>query len=81
MKVQRTRSQEKIIRLLQILNRAVSAQDLYIELRRRKQDLGLATVYRSLEVLTPRTNTSKDSVDRGVSLYLSPKRSTLSQLH
>ncbi len=49
MKLQRTRSQERILNLLKTLNRAVSAQDIYIELRNRDQMMGLATVYRSLE--------------------------------
>jgi Fur family ferric uptake transcriptional regulator len=51
MKTQRTRSQERIMTLLQSLKRSISAQDLYIELRNRQQDMGLATVYRSLEAL------------------------------
>lgn len=51
MKLQRTRSQERILNLLKTLNYAVSAQDLYIELRNRDQTMGLATVYRALETL------------------------------
>lgn len=51
MKTQRTRSQKRILTLLQSLKRSISAQDLYIELRNRQQDMGLATVYRSLEAL------------------------------
>jgi Fur family transcriptional regulator, ferric uptake regulator len=51
MKAQRTRSQEKILQLLRQLDRAVSAQELYIELRQQAQPMGLATVYRSLEAL------------------------------
>jgi Fur family ferric uptake transcriptional regulator len=51
MKSQRTRSQERILLLLKSLNRAISAQDIYVELRNRSQTLGLATVYRSLEAL------------------------------
>jgi Fur family transcriptional regulator, ferric uptake regulator len=51
MKAQRTRSQERILTILKSLNRSISAQNLYIELRNRQQDLGLATVYRSLEAL------------------------------
>uniref|UniRef100_B8HYN9 Ferric uptake regulator, Fur family n=1 Tax=Cyanothece sp. (strain PCC 7425 / ATCC 29141) TaxID=395961 RepID=B8HYN9_CYAP4 len=51
MKAQRTRSQEKILQVLLQLNRAISAQDLYIELRQQDQPMGLATVYRSLEAL------------------------------
>ena len=51
MKTQRTRSQKRILTLLQSLKCSISAQDLYIELRNREQDMGLATGYRSLEAL------------------------------
>ena len=51
MKLQRTRSQDRILNLLKTLNRAISAQDLYVELRNRKQSMGLATVYRALDGL------------------------------
>jgi Fur family transcriptional regulator, ferric uptake regulator len=51
MKAQRTRSQERILQLLRQLDRAISAQELYIELRQQAQPMGLATVYRSLEAL------------------------------
>ncbi len=51
MKAQRTRSQDKILRLLKQLNQEISAQELYIELRRINIPLGLATVYRALEAL------------------------------
>ncbi|MDJ0550644.1 MAG: transcriptional repressor, partial [Microcystis sp. M49637_WE12] len=40
MKSQRTRSQERIIHLLKTLNRAVSAQELFVELRQRDQNMG-----------------------------------------
>ncbi|MBO0201245.1 transcriptional repressor, partial [Vibrio alginolyticus] len=51
MKAGRTRSQERIFDLLKSLNRAISAQDIYVELRNRNQNVGLATVYRALEAL------------------------------
>ncbi|HEY9663384.1 MAG TPA: transcriptional repressor, partial [Allocoleopsis sp.] len=51
MKPQRTRSQDRILSLLKSLNRAISAQDIYVELRSRNQGVGLATVYRALEGL------------------------------
>lgn len=47
----RPRSQDTILKLLKILARPISAQDLYIELRERHQPLGLATVYRGLDSL------------------------------
>lgn len=51
MKPQRTPSQERIFKILTALNRAISAQELYVELRQREQNIGLATIYRSLDAL------------------------------
>lgn len=51
MKAERTRSQERILNLLKTINRAISAQDIYVELRNSNQNMGLATVYRALEAL------------------------------
>ncbi len=51
MKAQRTRSQDRILKLLKQLNQEISAQGLYVELRQANLPLGLATVYRSLEAL------------------------------
>ena len=51
MKAQYTRSQAQIIQVLKSLNYAISAQDLYLELKHRDQPLGLATVYRALDAL------------------------------
>jgi Fur family transcriptional regulator, ferric uptake regulator len=51
MKVQRTRSQDRIIQLLKQLDREISAQGLYVALRQANIPLGLATVYRALEAL------------------------------
>ena len=69
MKAQRTRSQERIFRLLQTLNRAISAQELYIELRDRNQNLGLATVYRALEMLKLQGEIQVRTLASGESLY------------
>ena len=69
MKTQRTRSQERIITLLQDLKRSVSAQDLYIELRNRQQDMGLATVYRSLEALKLEGAVQVRTLANGESVY------------
>lgn len=71
MKVQRTRSQERIFKLLTSLKRAISAQDLYIELRKRKQNMGLATVYRSLEALKLQGEVQVRTLSNGESLYSS----------
>jgi Fur family ferric uptake transcriptional regulator len=69
MKAYRTRSQEKIFHLLKILNRPISAQDLFLELRQRQQGIGLATVYRSLEVLKLQGAVQVRTLATGESLY------------
>lgn len=69
MKAQKTRSQEKIFHLLKTLDRSLSAQDLYVELRRRKQTIGLATVYRSLEALKIQGVVQVRTLPSGESLY------------
>ncbi|NEP78175.1 MAG: transcriptional repressor [Okeania sp. SIO3B3] len=51
MKSNRTRSQERILKLLKIQKRSLSAQDIYSTLRGCDQPLGLSTVYRSLDAL------------------------------
>src|ERR687885_214253 len=71
MKGQRTRSQEQILNLLKNLNRAVSAQDIYVELRNRHQSMGLATVYRSLEALKLEGVVQARTLASGESLYSS----------
>ena len=74
MKIQRTRSQEKIIQVLQSLKRAISAQDLYIEMRNRDQNIGLATVYRSLEALKLQGELQVRKLSNGESVYSSVQR-------
>ncbi|MGB5634725.1 MAG: transcriptional repressor [Waterburya sp.] len=69
MKTQRTRSQERIMTVLQNLKRSISAQDLYIELRSREQDMGLATVYRSLEALKLQGEVQVRTLANGESVY------------
>ncbi|ACK68066.1 ferric uptake regulator, Fur family [Rippkaea orientalis PCC 8801] len=69
MKGQRTRSQERIVRLLKSLNHAVSAQDLYLELKTRDQALGLATVYRSLEALKLEGTVQARTLTNGEAVY------------
>ncbi|PSO97090.1 MAG: transcriptional repressor, partial [Cyanobacteria bacterium QS_9_48_30] len=51
MSAPKTDSQQQILALLKQLNREISAQELYVELRRRSQSLGLATIYRALKAL------------------------------
>lgn len=69
MKTQRTRSQERIMTVLQSLQGSISAQDLYIELRSREQDMGLATVYRSLEALKIQGEVQVRTLANGESVY------------
>lgn len=69
MKSQRTRSQERILTLLKALSRAVSAQEIYIELRNRSESMGLATVYRSLEALKLEGVVQVRTLANGESLY------------
>ncbi|RMF21383.1 MAG: transcriptional repressor [Cyanobacteria bacterium J083] len=69
MKSNLTRSQAKIFEVLQGLNSAISAQDLYIELKRRKQNMGLATVYRGLEALKLQGEVQVRTLPNGESLY------------
>ena len=74
MKAQRTRSQQKVIEVLQDLKKAISAQELYIELRNRKQNMGLATVYRSLEALKLQGQLQVRLLPNGESVYSSVAR-------
>jgi Fur family transcriptional regulator, ferric uptake regulator len=69
MKSQRTRNQTKILHLLKHLNRAISAQDLYVELRHQGPSMGLATVYRSLEALKLAGAVQVRTLANGESLY------------
>lgn len=74
MKLQRTRSQERILNLLKTLNRALSAQNIYMELRNRDQTIGLATVYRSLDALKLEGLVQVRTLATGESLYSSVLR-------
>lgn len=68
MKTERTRSQERILKLLKTLNRAISAQNIYIELR-KSQNIGLATIYRALEALKLEGVVQVRTLASGESLY------------
>ena len=70
-KAGRTRSQDRILNLLKSLNRAISAQDIYVELRNRNQTIGLATVYRALEALKLEGVVQVRTLASGESLYSS----------
>ncbi|MCG8362294.1 MAG: transcriptional repressor [Pseudanabaenales cyanobacterium] len=69
MKARLTRSQEQILKVLKKLNRAISAQDLYVDLRKQNQSMGLATVYRSLEALKLEGVIQVRTLIKGESLY------------
>ncbi|AUT01390.1 MULTISPECIES: Fur family transcriptional regulator [unclassified Nostoc] len=69
MRAIRTRSQEKILTLLQSMKQGISAQDIYVELRNRNQSMGLATVYRSLEALKLEGLVQVRTLANGEALY------------
>jgi Fur family transcriptional regulator, ferric uptake regulator len=71
MKVALTRSQDRILQLLKHLQRALSAQDIYVELRNRSQSVGLATVYRALDALKLAGVVQVRTLASGESLYSS----------
>ncbi|MEN9215685.1 MAG: Fur family transcriptional regulator [Gloeomargarita sp. HHBFW_bins_162] len=48
---QLTPNQQRILELLQSQSQALSAQAIYLRLKQQHQGVGLATVYRALEVL------------------------------
>ena len=65
----RTRSQERILNLLKTIKQGISAQDIYVELRNRRQNMGLATVYRSLESLKLEGMVKVRTLGNGEALY------------
>ncbi|MTJ51487.1 transcriptional repressor [Anabaena sp. UHCC 0253] len=69
MKSIRTRSQERILELLNHIKQGISAQDMYIELRNGNQSMGLATVYRSLEALKLEGLVQVRTLANGEALY------------
>lgn len=69
MKTQHTRSQKRILNFLQTVNRAISAQDIYVELRNQNQGMSLATVYRALEALKREGALQVRMLSNGESLY------------
>lgn len=68
MPTKRTRSQNQVFIALQSLNQAISAQDLHMELRKHHR-IGLATVYRSLDVLKLEGVVQVRTLPSGESLY------------
>jgi Fur family transcriptional regulator, ferric uptake regulator len=64
-----TTKQKAILTQLEQLQEAVSAQQLYMELRQRGESLGLATVYRSLDLLKLRGLVQSRTTAHGEALY------------
>ncbi len=69
MKTNRTRSQERVLKLLKTQKRSLSAQDIYSKLRRCNRPLGLATVYRSLDALKQEGVVIVRTLANGESVY------------
>jgi len=69
MRAIRTRSQERILNLLKNTKQGISAQDIYVELRKSNQTMGLATVYRSLESLKLEGLVQMRTLSNGEALY------------
>ncbi|MDF5732429.1 MAG: Fur family transcriptional regulator [Rhizonema sp. PD38] len=64
-----THNQQSILKWLEKLDSPISAQNLYVQLRSSHQRLGLATVYRSLDVLKLRGLVQSRTAINGESLY------------
>jgi Fur family transcriptional regulator, ferric uptake regulator len=66
-----TPSQHKVLELIQQSEMAqpISAQGIYLELRNRKQTVGIATVYRALETLKVKGMIKAQMLPTGESLY------------
>ncbi len=69
----RTRSQERILKVMKGLTKPTSAQDLYMELRNHEYSIGLATVYRSLDALKLEGLVQVRTLPSGESLYSLPQ--------
>ena len=65
----RTRSQTQVLELLKQLPNAISAQDLYMQLREQQISMGLATVYRALDSLKLEGVVQMRTLPSGESLY------------
>ncbi|MEL7038092.1 MAG: Fur family transcriptional regulator [Cyanobacteria bacterium J06592_8] len=69
MNTRRTRSQDVILDQLKSQNRSISAQELYAELRKTQQKMGLATVYRALDALKREGQIHVRTLPTGESVY------------
>ena len=76
MNSRRTRSQTQVFELLKQLPEAISAQDLYAQLREQQISMGLATVYRALDSLKLEGVVQVRTLPSGESLYSLAKQDT-----
>lgn len=67
--VRSTRQRAAIVALLEEIDGFRSAQDLYDELRRRGENIGLTTVYRTLQSLAAANLVDGVRTDTGESVY------------
>ncbi len=67
--VRATRQRAAIIALLDVVDEFRSAQELHDELRRRGENIGLTTVYRTLQSLTAANLVDMVRTDTGESVY------------
>ncbi|MGD1944378.1 MAG: Fur family transcriptional regulator [Leptolyngbyaceae cyanobacterium] len=72
MNERRTRSQERILKVMKGLTQPTTAQDLYVALR-HEYTIGLATVYRSLDALKVAGLVQVRTLPSGESLYSLPQ--------
>ena len=69
MRSHHTRSQTQVLDRLKQLEKAISAQELYLQLRQQNISVGLATVYRALESLKLEGTVQVRTLPSGESLY------------
>jgi Fur family ferric uptake transcriptional regulator len=69
MKGKLTKSQQRVLDLLQDLHKSLSAQDIYVELRDRHQSIGLATVYRALDTMKIQGRVTALTLPSGETVY------------
>jgi len=69
MKRKSTRSQQVIQKLLRSARQEISAQEIYIELQRRQQNIGLATVYRALKAMQLKGEVQARNLANGEAVY------------
>lgn len=76
MKSRRTRSQNQVLELLKQIEDAISAQEMYSQLKQRQLSMGLATIYRALDSLKLEGAVQVRTLSNGESLYSLAKEDT-----